>query len=122
MTTQHPARTLSWPLILGMSALALLWPLSGLTGIGGTGAPRAFVIIGITLAVWIGVVGFGRLPRPVLTLVLTGLGYGLVSHLLGVALGGITLDWTLVPGLLMNILWGLIAGAIAAAVQRARGR
>jgi hypothetical protein len=57
---------LSWPLIVGLSSLALLWPLTGLWPVLGEGPLRAFVLIGITGAVWIGTVGFARVARPVL--------------------------------------------------------
>lgn len=121
-----------WAVVAGLSALALLWPLTGLTGVLGTGAPRAFAIIGITAAVWIGVVGLGRVPRPVLTLTLTGLAYGIV----GVALGqlvpvlagyggpggsGVEPAWTIIPALLVDTFVGAVAGLVAAGVQRLRG-
>lgn len=109
--------------------MALLWPLTGLTGVVGTGAPRAFAIIGITAVVWIGVVGLGRVPRPVLTLTLTGVAYGLVataiSLLVPVLAGfggpGGGPAWTIVPALLYNAMCGALAGVAAAGVQRLRG-
>jgi hypothetical protein len=117
-----------WTLVGGLSALALLWPLTGLTGALGTGAPRALVIIGITAAVWIGVVGLGRVPRPVLTLTLTGLAYGLVATAIGTlvpALSGFGPGggpaWTLIPALAFDTMWGALAGVAAAGVQRLRG-
>ena len=120
-----------WAVVAGLSALALLWPLTGLTGVLGTGAPRAFAVIGITAAVWIGVVGLGRVPRPVLTLTLTGLAYGLVGVALGqlvpvlAGLGpggsGVGPAWTIVPALLVDTFVGLLAGLVAAGVQRLRG-
>ncbi|MFD7306821.1 hypothetical protein [Promicromonospora sp. NPDC059942] len=122
----------SWTLVAGLSALALLWPLTGLTGALGTGAPRALTIIGLTAAVWIGVVGLGRVPRPVLTLALTGLAYGLVATLIGTLVpvlsgfgpgggpgGGPA--WTLIPALAFDTMWGALAGLVAAGVQRLRG-
>lgn len=117
-----------WALVAGLSALALLWPLTGLTGLFGSGAPRALTIIGITAVIWIGVVGLGRVPRPVLTLTLTGVAYGLVTSLLGLlvpALGGFGgpggAAWTMIPALFMNAFWGALAGLAAAGVQRLRG-
>lgn len=117
-----------WTLVAGLSALALLWPLTGLTGALGTGAPRALAIIGVTAAVWIGVVGLGRVPRPVLTLTLTGLAYGLVATVIGTLVpvlsgfgpgGGPA--WTLIPALAFDTMWGALAGVAAAGVQRLRG-
>ena len=118
-----------WTLVAGLSALALLWPLTGLTGALGTGAPRALAIIGITAAVWIGVVGLGRVPRPVLTLTLTGLAYGLVAHAIGLLVPvlsgfggpGDGPAWTLIPALAFDTMWGALAGVAAAGVQRLRG-
>lgn len=126
------APAVPWTVIAGLSALALLWPLTGLTGVLGTGSPRAFAIIGITAAVWIGVVGVGRVPRPVLTLTLTGLAYGLVAVALGQLVpalagfggpggSGAAPAWTVVPALLYNAMWGALAGLAAAGVQRLRG-
>ncbi len=65
-----------WGVVLPLAAIALLWPLSGVLGFDGP--VRAFAIIGVTLAVWVGVVGFARVARPVLTLTLAGTGYGLL--------------------------------------------
>lgn len=124
--------TIPWAVVAGLATLALLWPLTGLTGVLGTGAPRALTIIGITAAVWIGVVGFGRVPRPVLTLTLTGVAYGLVAVALGQLVpvlgafggpGGSAAGpaWTIVPALLVDALWGALAGLAAAGVQRLRG-
>jgi hypothetical protein len=133
--SEPPAPTASavpWGIVAGLSALALLWPLTGLTGVLGTGAPRAFAIIGITAAVWIGVVGLGRVPRPVLTLTLTGVAYGLVAVAVGQlvpVLGGfggpggtgVGPAWTIIPALVNDAFWGALAGLAAAGVQRLRG-
>ncbi|GAB2479496.1 hypothetical protein GCM10027063_21610 [Promicromonospora xylanilytica] len=126
----RPARpTIPWALVGGLATLALLWPLAGLTGALGTGAPRALTIIGITAVVWIGVVGLGRVPRPVLTLTLTGVAYGLVAHVVALLVpvlggaggpGGGPL-WTIVPALLFDAMWGALAGLAAAGVQRLLG-
>ncbi|MFC8800510.1 hypothetical protein ACFT2C_22490 [Promicromonospora sp. NPDC057138] len=118
-----------WGVVAGLAALALLWPLTGLTGVLGDGAPRAFAVLGITAAVWIGVVGLGRVPRPVLTLTLTGVAYGLVTAALGLlvpALGGFGPGaggpaWAVIPVLLTDAFWGALAGLAAAGVQRLRG-
>lgn len=123
-----PARDgISWPLVAGLASMALLWPLTGLTGIGGTGAPRALGIVALTAVVWIGVVGFGRVPRPVLTLTMTGLAFGVVTLLVSTLFGGVGLGgegaaaWTAVPALAMDAGWGALAGVVALGVQKARG-
>ncbi|MCK9793987.1 hypothetical protein M1843_09545 [Isoptericola sp. 4D.3] len=130
---QQPAPTgpapagISWPLVAGLASMALLWPLTGLTGIGGTGAPRALGIVALTAVVWIGVVGFGRVPRPVLTLTLTGLAFGVVALAVSTLVGGIGLGgdgaaaWTAIPALAMDAGWGALAGVVALGIQKARG-
>lgn len=111
----------------GLASMALLWPLTALTGIGGTGAPRALGIVGLTAVVWIGVVGLGRVPRPVATLTLTGLAFGILTMLMSTLFGGVGIGgegaaaWTAVPALAMDAGWGALAGLVALAVQRARG-
>lgn len=112
-----------WLLILGLSSLALVWPLTGLLGIG-EGGPRAFTIIGLIAVTWIGVVGFGRVQRPVLTLTLVGIGYGVFITVFGIMAGGRNgLDAWGTPILLaIDALLGLIAGLLALAIQKLRGR
>ncbi|MEL7978166.1 hypothetical protein AAG589_20030 [Isoptericola sp. F-RaC21] len=123
---------LSWPLVAGLASMALLWPLTGLTGIGGTGAPRALGIVALTAVVWIGVVGLGRVPRPVLTLTMTGLASGVVTLLVSTLVGGVGLGgvgpggdgaaaWTAIPALAMDAGWGALAGVVALGVQKGRG-
>lgn len=122
-----PRGGISWPLVAGLASMALLWPLTGLTGIGGTGAPRALGIVALTAVVWIGVVGFGRVPRPVLTLTMTGLASGVVTLLVSTLFGGVGLGgegaaaWTAIPALAMDAGWGALAGVAALGVQKARG-
>ncbi|MFE5290656.1 hypothetical protein ACFQ8T_00625 [Isoptericola sp. NPDC056618] len=123
-----PARAgISWPLVAGLASMALLWPLTGLTGIGGAGAPRALAVVALTAVVWIGVVGFGRVPRPVLTLTMTGLASGVVGLLVSTLVGGVGLGgegaaaWTALPALAMDAGWGALAGLVALGVQKARG-
>lgn len=112
--------SLPWLLILGMSSLSLLWPLTSLIGID-EGAPRALTIVGIIAATWIGVVGFGRVPRPVLVLTLTGLGYGIVTMATAVIVGSFGAPfWMVLVALVVDTFWGAIAGLIALAIQQMR--
>src|SRR5699024_5913907 len=71
----------------GRRALAPLGPLPSPPGLAAAlGAPaRALLVVALVGAAWVGVVGLGRLPRPVLTLTLTGMaggGYLLLADLL----------------------------------------
>lgn len=126
--TTHTPPVLPWMLILGLALLSLLWPLTTLLGVG-NGAPRAVTILGVTAAVWIGMVGFGRVRRPVLTLTITGLVYGFIALVLaGITPGGggpfgdTTSLWALIPALIMNAGVGALTGLFALAVQKMIGR
>src|SRR5699024_12235693 len=79
---------LSWPLIVGLCSLALLWPLTGLWPVLGEGPLRAFVLIVITGAVWIGTVGFARVARPVLSLTICGAAHRFINLALGWLIAG----------------------------------
>lgn len=117
---------LPWLLILGLASLSLLWPLTALWEIG-QGAPRALTILTLTTVVWIGVVGGGRVPRPVLTLMLAGVLHGV----LGMALGGVLAGdgpfgdpaalWILLPALGSSAAVGALLGLVALGVQKVLG-
>ena len=117
-TVDRPA--LPWLLVIGLASLSLLWPLAELVGVP-QGAPRALTIIVVVAATWIGVVGLGRVPRPVLVLTLTGLGYGLISMMAAAIFGDSDRPvWTLFAALAIDAFWGMIAGLLALAVQKLR--
>ena len=131
MTTTPPRP--SSLLILGLGLLALVRPLASIvveqSGHELGAAPRLLLTAAITL-VWVAVVGLGRAPRPLLTLVLAGLVYavaaivlsGILSPLLlGHLSGPLAQPLAIVPMLLVNALWGLIAGLLALGVRRLRG-
>lgn len=107
-------------LILGLSSLSLLWPLTRLIGIDG-GAPRALTIIAVVAATWIGVVGFGRVPRPVLVLALTGLGHGIITMVVAGIFGAHDGPiWAVFVAIAIDAFWGAIAGVVALAIQQLR--
>lgn len=131
MTTNHSR--ISWPLVLGLGLLALARPVTN-TVLGQLGIdPGPTVPIGWTLVItafWVGVVGLTRVPRPVLTLVLAGLAYGVFAIvlsgilsplLLGHLAGPLANPIAIVPVLATNALWGAIAGVLALGLQRLRG-
>ncbi|MPV38090.1 hypothetical protein GB881_13725 [Georgenia subflava] len=123
---------MSWPLVLGLGAVALLWPLMQLTGLAdaiGRQATPLVVALAVAL-VWVGVVGLGRAPRPVLTLTLAGVAYGVYLLVLGIVLGpalgdgGIPLSaipWAMAPMLALDAFYGFLAGLLALVVQNVRG-
>jgi hypothetical protein len=115
----------SWPVVLGLGSLALLLPLADLTGLRAVlgPAPSALLLFGVVTATWIGVVGLGRVPRPVLTLTLAGCVFGVVLVILSVALRTLPdVDGhLLVIGAAFEIArstgLGALAGLIATALQ-----
>lgn len=125
--TRPATGRVQWPLVGGLACMALLWPLTALTGLG-SGAPRALTIVAVTAVVWIGVVGLGRVARPVLTLTLAGVAFGVLALLMSLVFSGVDgaggpggVGWTAVPALAMDAFWGFLAGLIALGVQKARG-
>ncbi len=124
--------SLRWPLITGLGALALIRPLISILEFQlGFDAPPS-VPIGITVVVtvvWVAVVGLGRVARPLLTLVMTGISYGVLSIILSGVLspiltgelqGPLAMPIAIVPVLITNAIWGLVAGALALLVQHLR--
>lgn len=125
--------SLNWLLILGLGLLALARPITN-TVLDQLGIELGPVVpLGSTLlisVIWIGSVGLTRTLSPVLTLLLTGLTYGVAAIalsgilspiLLGELQGPLTTPIGIVAVLVTNAIWGLIAGAIALVLQRARG-
>lgn len=123
----RPPRPLPWLLILGLASLTLLWPLTARWELG-QGLSRALLLLGLTAAVWIGVVGGFRIPRPVLTLTLTGLLHGFLALVLGGVLSGGSGPfgdpaalWILLPSLVSSTAVGALLGLVALGVQKALG-
>jgi hypothetical protein len=114
---------LPWPLIIGMGALALIRPLLNVTGLM-EGLGRPFGPLFVTLLIsraWLAIVILARLRQPLLTLVCTGVVYGIFAILLSVILsslltgtlaGPITNPVALVAVLITNGLWGAIVGLL----------
>jgi len=84
-----PDDGVNWPLVLGLAALSVLEPLADLTGLRDALGPAVTALLVPTLValLWIGWVGFFRVPRPVLTLTLAGTVSGAVLVLLVPVLG-----------------------------------
>lgn len=132
MDTTTRSDHLHWPLIIGLGALALIRPLFsivGLTDVLGQPATSLTLTALITLA-WVGAVGFSRVRRPVATLVAAALVYAVLAALLSTILspvldgelqGPLTNPFGIVALMITNAVWGLVAGVLALAVQRARG-
>ncbi|MCP2637641.1 hypothetical protein K0817_013865 [Microbacterium sp. HD4P20] len=121
---------ISWASVIGFGTLGLFWPVLRLMRmeavIGDLGT--ALVALVGTLLVWMLGAGFGDVPRPVITLTLSGVLSGALLIATTVLVG----EW---PdyGVGLNVTAGAIevtraaglgalAGAGAAAIQRARRR
>jgi hypothetical protein len=123
---------LHWPLILGLGALALVRPLANIMNVSdffGRGIVALTVTVAISLA-WILIVGLSRVNHPVLVLVFSGLAYALYSTMLsgivspiltGELQGPLATPIAIIPILIVNAVWGAVAGLLALRVQRLRG-
>lgn len=125
---QRPRARISWAAVAGFGALGLLWPLLRLVGFeAGVGTPvTAFVAFVGAFAVWVLGAGFGDVPRPVATLTLSGVLFGILlaiasmllddwpARALGLALVGAVIEIARAAG------FGALAGLAASAIQRAR--
>ncbi|PDP87543.1 hypothetical protein CQJ94_10835 [Glycomyces fuscus] len=124
-----PFSGIPWSLVLGLGALALLRPLLGVTGAAEALDCSPFLQLGVTAlvtAAWVTAVLVARVPRPLLTLVHTGLAYAVFSTVLSAVLspimlgelrGPLTSPFGFVAVLALNALWGLAAGAVAVGVR-----
>jgi hypothetical protein len=125
-------KQLHWPLIVGMGALALVHPFMNLTArMAGLGRPMdgRWVTVLISL-VWLAIVVLNRVRSPLLTLVFTGVTYGVfiivISAVLSTMLEGqlsgpLTHPLAVLFVLVTNALWGLVVGLVAWAVQQQHG-
>jgi len=116
----------SWPVVVGFGALALLWPLVDALGVADAlGQPAtALAVLAIVGLAWVLGAGFGRVPRPILTLTLAGVVYGVIlvalSLLLDVrpAFDGRLGAAVAVVEIARSAGLGALAGLLAAALQR----
>lgn len=123
---------MSWPLALGLGVFALVRPLTRIVASQFEVAVPSAVPLALTAAitlVWAAVVGFSEHAAPVLTLVCAGVAYAALSIILsgilspvldGELAGPIANPAAIVPFVLLNAGWGLVTGALALLVRRAR--
>lgn len=126
-------KSLHWPLIVGLGALALVRPGVRIVEhqLDASDPPAVPIIItSVISAIWIAVVGFSRTAHPVVTLLFTGLSYAVLAIILSGILspildgeleGPLANPIAIVPVLLTNAIWGLAAGGLALLVQQLRG-
>jgi hypothetical protein len=124
-------RQLRWPLIVLLALSGLIRPALSITGVydrlGAFGHPWAPLLVTVLLAAgWIAVVVWRRVPAPVLTLMLAGLGYGFAAIALNLVLHLFldSAEWIPPPGYVAipawNALVGAALGAVALGLQRLR--
>ena len=126
-------KQLHWPLIVGMGALALIRPFMNITGLmESLGRPFGPIFLTVVISVvWLAIVVLAKVPKPLLTLVFTGISYGvfaiIISAILSPILTGelagpfarpLILPFAVVSILVTNALWGLIVGLVAQAIQQ----
>lgn len=120
-----------WFLIVGLAALAFLRPLMSVTGLSeAIGQPVASITVTLLISlVWLVVVVWTRVSRPVVTLMFTGLVYGVFAILISAVLtplltgqlqGPATNIFAVVSVLFTNAVWGLFVGFIAWTVMPRR--
>ncbi len=111
--------------IAALAATVLLWPALGITNL--PEPVLAAIVLPVTVAVWVAVLGLRDTPRPVLTGTLAGLVYGAVLTTLSVTLGAADRP----PALLVvagvyELAWvtllGAGAGLLGSGLQQVRGR
>lgn len=118
-------KAIYWPLVIGLGSLALLWPLTSALGLHELlgGGPRAALLLAVVAAVWIGVVGLGRVARPMATLSLTGLVAGVLVALAALVLGeasGVRAVLVTLWSITWQVVMGVVTGAIAHGIQQVR--
>lgn len=117
-----------WLLIPGLAALALIRPIMSMVGLSrAIGQPYASIAVTLLISlVWLAVAVRARFSRPIVTLTLTGLVYGIFAVLISAVLspvltgqlqGPATNPFAFVSVLLTNAFWGLAVGVIARAVM-----
>ncbi|WP_222123635.1 hypothetical protein [Cellulosimicrobium sp. TH-20] len=132
-TLGETVRSLSWPLVLGLGALALVRPLLSVTGLDDAiGRPAAPLLATLVLTIlWVGAIVVARPAHPLATGVAVGLAYGVLALILSALLspiltgelqGPVAHPVAIVPMLLTNAAWGAFAGAMALGLLAARRR
>jgi hypothetical protein len=121
-------KQLHWPLIIGLGALALIRPVMNITGLmEGLGRPFGPILMTVLISLaWLAIVVLVGVREPLLTLVFTGITYGVFALLLSAILspmltgqltGPITHPVAIVAVLITNAIWGALVGLCALVLQ-----
>lgn len=132
MATSDSSRDIRWPLATGLGLVALMRPVLNIFGVMDEVKPAGPVVATVAIsAVWVVTILLARAPRPVLTLVVAGLSYGVLAIALsgivspikdGELRGPLATPIAIVPVLTVNALWGLLTGLVAAGLRRVTRR
>lgn len=114
---------LPWKLIVPLGALGLVRTIPGIIGSEDPLWVSILVILllPVVTAIWVGVVVRQGVPHPFATLVCTGAMYAVWAMFLNVAIQGNFSKLPLVgivAILVVNLIWGAIAGLIAVGIDR----
>lgn len=131
--TETLIHRLNWPLVAGLTVVALVRPLFSITGLDDAlGKPATPLVLTALISVaWILVAGLTRVREPLLTLVAVGLAYAVASILLSAILSPIltghlqgppAMPIAVVPVLVTNAIWGAACGVLALGLRRLRTR
>jgi len=112
------------PLVLGLGAIAVIRPLMSMLGLlEQIGQPYASLTVTLIISIiWIAVVVRKKVDNPLMTLVYTGIAYGVYAIVISAIMspilegqlqGPITNPFAIVSVLVTNAIWGLITGGIA---------
>ncbi|HEU5090414.1 MAG TPA: hypothetical protein VFT99_23330 [Roseiflexaceae bacterium] len=121
---------LHWPLVVGLGSLALVRPFVAISGLlDAIGRPLGSLLVTALISfVWIIVVAALRVRRPILTLTCSGVVYGLVALAVNAILSPLLDGERRGPSthlvaaasvILVNALWGVLAGTAALALLAA---
>ena len=129
MATMTVTKRLNWPWILGFALIALVRPLFSILGLSDAfGKPATPILLTVAItAVWVLIAGFGKVRDPLITLVGAGVAYAVIVAvgsailspiLTGQLQGPLAMPFSIIPLLLLNAVWGAVAGALAMVLQR----
>lgn len=124
-------RELKWPLLIILGLLGLVRPVARIA-LESSGLPTQSIALGLTALVtlvWVLALGLSRSANPLLSGGIVGLVYalgaiilsGILSPiLLGHLEGPLAQPLAIIPMLVTNAVWGVIAGGLALLVRRLR--
>ena len=108
-------RDLRWPVIVALGVSGLVRPVLSVAGAFDSRGPWAPLAVTVVLAVlWVAVAVWLRVNRPVLTLTLAGVVYGLCAIGLNLVLHLFldSAEWIPAPGYVAIVAWNAALGAV----------